>query len=401
MRLIRLSLGGGGIALSAVLVVGCSSQSSARDTGSAQKSTVAGTGSSASGSSAQGAAKPVSVTVSGSGDILLHSPLVREAAAYARAGGRTGYDFDPMFAPVKKSISAADIAICHQETPISSTDDNLSVPGSLVFNVPREIAGTLKRAGYDGCDTASNHTMDQGVAGIVSTRKMLQGAGLKVAGPTGAPGPPGIPAMYEAKGVKVADLAYTYTLPNTSGPSTDVPAGAPWLKSYLWPAVGAAGIIANAKTAKAAGADIVIVNIHWGTEGVQRPTTDQVALAKKLMASPYVDAIFGTHAHVVQPCTTINGKFVFYGFGNFISNQGPGNGPQTESNRDGVLAQVTFSRNASGAWSQQAKYQPTHVETADNHTVRLSTPSADAASWARTKQAMNAIGSCPAVADGS
>lgn len=401
MRLIRSSLSGVSIALSAVLVVGCSSQSWARDTGSPQKSSIASSGSSGPGSSIKGAAKPVSVTVSGSGDILMHSPLWREAAAYAKIAGRIGYDFDPMFSKVKGSVSAADIAICHQETPISSTDTDLSRPGSLVYNVPREIAGTLKRAGFDGCDAASNHTLDQGVAGIVRTREVLRAAGLKVAGPTGAAGPLGIPAMYEAKGVKVADLAYTYTLPNTSGPSRVVPSTMPWLKSYLWPAVGAAGIIANAKAAKAAGSDIVIVNIHWGTEGVQRPTLDQVALAKVLMASPDVDAIFGTHAHVVQPCTKINGKFVFYGLGNFISNQGPGHGPQTESNRDGVLAQITFTRTAPGRWSQRASYRPTHVNTTARHTVQFSTPTSDAASWKRTQRAMNALGSCPAVADGS
>lgn len=193
----------------------------------------------------------------------------------------------------------------------------------------------------------------------------------------------------------------TYTLPNTSGPSTVVPASTLWLKPYLWPAVGVAGIIENAKAAKAAGGDVVVVNIHWGTEGVQRPTADQVSLARKLLASPYVDAILGTHAHVVQPCTKINGKFVFYGLGNFISNQGPGHGPQTESNRDGVLAQITFRRGTDGAWGQTASYQPTRVDTNARHTVRLSTPTSDPASWHRTKEAMNALGSCPAVADGS
>lgn len=343
----------------------------------------------------------MSVTVSGSGDVLLHSPLWREAAAYAKAHGRTGYDFDPMFAKVRSAVSAADIAICHQETPISSTDTDLSGSGSLVFNVPREIAGTLKRAGFDGCDTASNHTIDQGVSGIVSTRSALEAAGLKVAGPTGAPGPLGIPALYDAGGVQVADLAYTYTLPNASGPTTTVPSAAPWLKSYLWPATGAPGILANARAAKTAGADIVVVNIHWGTEGVQRPTRDQVSLAKQLLASPYVDAILGTHAHVVQPCAKINGKFVFYGLGNFISNQGPGHGPQTESNRDGVLARITFSRTASGRWAQRASYQPTRVDTAVRHTVELSTPTSDPASWNRTRRAMNGVGSCPAVAVGS
>ncbi|UIJ34480.1 CapA family protein [Allobranchiibius sp. GilTou73] len=382
-----------------VALCGCSPSPHARPSSTPSSGTSAG-GSSASASSAR--SRTPSVTVTGSGDILLHSPLWREAAAYAKAAGRTGYDFDPMFVQVKSAISAADIAICHQETPISSTDADLSAPGSTSFNVPREIAGTLKRAGYDGCDAASNHTMDRGVAGIVSTRRQLQAAGLKVAGPTGAPGPLGIPAMYEAKGVKVADLAFTYTLPNSATPTTHVPSDAPWLKAYLWPAIGASAIIADARAAKKAGADIVIVNIHWGKEGVQHPTPAQTTLAGRLLASPYVDAIFGTHAHVVQPCTTIHGKYVFYGLGNFISNQGPTRGGgQTDSNQDGVLAQITFSKTASGIWSQRARYQPTHVDDADKHTVRLSTPQSDPASWGRTKQAMNALGSCPAVAAGS
>ncbi len=389
------------VAAFAGLTVGCSSGGSGKDGSGANRSTNAGSNSSAGSNGAGGPVGGSKVTVSGSGDILLHSPLWREASAYAKAAGKSGYDFDPMFAPVKKAVSGADIAICHQETPISATNKDLSTPGSLVFNVPTEIAGTLKRAGFDGCDTSSNHTLDQGVPGIVATRNVLEAAGLKVAGPTGAPGPLGIPAMYEAKGVKVADLAYTYTLPNTAGPSTVVPAAAPWLKPYLWPAAGASGIIENAKAAKAAGADIVVVNIHWGTEGVQRPTTDQLSLAKALLASPAVDAILGTHAHVVQPCAKINGKFVFYGLGNFISNQGPGHGPQTESNRDGVLAQITFERGARGAWAQSASYQPTRVDTNARHTVRLSAPTSDAASWNRTKQAMNALGPCPAVAEGS
>lgn len=382
-------------------VAGCSSQSSPRDTGATLKPSVASPGSAATGPSTTSAAKPVSVTVSGSGDILLHSSLWREAAAYAKADGRSGYEFDPMFAKVRSAISASDLALCHQETPVSSTDTDLSVPGSLVFNVPREIATTLKRAGFEGCDVASNHTIDRGLLGMASTRRQLTNAGLGVAGPSADPNTSDKAAMYGAKGVKIAHLAYTYTLPNSSGPTTTVPADAPWLRSSLWPAVGATGIIADATAAKKAGADLVIVSMHWGTEAVQQPTADQLALAKALTKSPSVDAIFGTHAHIVQPCTKVNGKFVFYGFGNFISNQGPGHGPQTESNRDGVLAEITFTRDASGQWSQRATYQPTHVNTAARHTVELSTPTTDAASWNRTRRAMNAMGSCPAVADGS
>ena len=381
-------------AVLAAVVAGCSSGDGGGRAASGAASAMPSSGPGSSGFTG----KPAQVTVSGSGDILLHSPLWREASAIATRAGKSGFDFDPMFAPVKQAISSADVAICHQETPISATNDDLSRPGSLVFNVPTQIAGSLKRAGFEGCDTSSNHTLDQGVPGIVATRKVLGAAGLKVAGPTGSPGELGMPALYDVRGVTVANIAYTYTLPNSAGPNTVVPASVPWLKPYLWPAAGAKGIIANAQAAKAAGADLVVVNIHWGTEGVQQPTADQVSLAQELAASPAVDAIFGTHAHVVQPCVKMNGKFVFYGLGNFISNQGPGRGPQNESNRDGVLAQITFTRAGTGQWAQQASYQPTYVDTAAQHTIRLATPASNPASWKRTQQAMNAQGSCPALA---
>lgn len=385
-----------GAALIAVVATGCSSTDSGLATpGSSPPPASPATTSGSKNTDVN------SVTVSGSGDILVHSPLWREASAIAKAAGQTGYDFDPMFTDVTSTISAADIAICHQETPISATNEDLSRPGSLVFNVPTQIAGSLKRAGFDGCDTSSNHTLDRGVRGIDATRTVLLAAGLKVAGPTGSADTLGMPAIYTSHGITVANIAYTYTLPNSTGPTTTVPASAPWLRSYLWPAVGSGGIIAQAEAAKSAGADLVVVSIHWGTEGVQQPTADQLALARELMASPAVDAILGTHAHVVQPCTTINGKYVFFGLGNLLSNQGPGHGPQTESNRDGVLAQITFTRTTGGTWKQRASYQPTRVDTNARHTIRLATPTTDVASWDRTKTAMNSLGSCPAMAAGS
>ena len=51
-----------------------------------------------------------------------------------------------------------------------------------MFNVPHEIATDAKAAGYDGCDTASNHTLDKGAAGITSTLDVLDAAGLKHTG---------------------------------------------------------------------------------------------------------------------------------------------------------------------------------------------------------------------------
>lgn len=384
------------VVTASLLLASCSSGSGDDDPGGSQQSQTLPP----SGQTTGDGKEPVSVSVTGTGDILIHVPVVKNAAANAqRSGAGTTYDFDPMFAEVKPVLSAADVSICHQETPISATNDDLSKPGSLVYNVPREIAADMKDAGFDGCETASNHTWDRGAKGIDNTRKQLTDAGLKVAGPTTSETDPGMPAIYEAKGVKIANLSYTYTILNQSGPNTNLPAGAEYLKRYSWPLRGSAGIIADAKKAKEAGADLVVVSVHWGTEYEATPTADELKLANEMLNSPYVDGIFGAHAHLIQPCSTINGKTVFYGLGNFLSNQGLGQaGTLSDKNADGAIAKLTFTRGADGKWTQKATYQPTMVDIPGKHVIRLSTPSTNPDSFNRTKTMMGKLGDCKATA---
>ncbi|HEY2983490.1 MAG TPA: CapA family protein, partial [Jatrophihabitantaceae bacterium] len=59
------------------------------------------------------------MTVLGSGDVLVHPPVWAQAAADARAEGKTGFDFAPIFAGVAPVTRAADIAICELETPLA------------------------------------------------------------------------------------------------------------------------------------------------------------------------------------------------------------------------------------------------------------------------------------------
>jgi hypothetical protein len=60
-------------------------------------------------------------------------------------------------------------------------------------------------------------------------------------------------------------------------------------------------ILAQAKAARQAGADIVVVDMHDGNEYQVQPTAEQVALAKALTASDDVDLVIGEHVHVIQP----------------------------------------------------------------------------------------------------
>jgi poly-gamma-glutamate capsule biosynthesis protein CapA/YwtB (metallophosphatase superfamily) len=349
--------------------------------------------SAATASTVSGHGGPFSVTIAASGDVLAHAAVTRDAQKNA---GGSGYDFRPMFADVTPLVSAADLALCHMETPISRADTHLTVGGQLVFNTPHEMLDGVKSAGYDGCDFASNHAWDQGLDGLKSTTAAFADARLGYAGPNPDPRQPQAVASYEVHGVTVAHLAYTYTMLNRGDPSTETPPGALWLGVAMWPIQQAAGIIAAAHRARQADADVVVVSLHWGQEYIWTPTKEQTALAEALLASPDIDLILGTHVHVVQPCQTLQDKLVFYGLGNSLSNQSS----QVDSNlkpqtQDGMIATVTVSRDASGKVTDSATYQPTSVDL-NGHVIRLATRTGNPTTWNRTVATVGAMGGCSA-----
>jgi hypothetical protein len=330
-----------------------------------------------------------SFTVLGVGDILLHDYVIREGRA--NAGGQ-GHDFTPMFADVKSRISAADLAICHQETPISADNTQLTVPKTLSFNAPHEIAAALKDAGFDGCDTASNHTWDRGLKGVRQTLDVLDAAGLGHAG-SARSAEESNTHVYDVKGVKVGHLAYSYTIDNSGGPTTHVPADAPWLQAMLWPAVGVEGILAQARALKQQGAEFVVMSVHWGDQYVHQPNGTQRQMAQELLASPDIDLILGDHVHVVQPCEKINGKYVIYGMGNFLSNQSPSQDKSlAPDNEDGTISTFTVQEVSPGTFRTTGYvYTPTRV-VIPGHRIVPATPAAAKPSYDRTVQSMGLLG---------
>jgi len=338
---------------------------------------------------------PRHFTLAASGDILLHNYVITDGQVNAKG---KGYDFDPMFAGVKDLISTPDLALCHQETPISMDEKNLTIPKTLSFNAPKEIAVALKNAGFDGCDTASNHTWDRTLTGVNETLQALDEAGLKHTGSGRDQKEMDNPPIYEVKGVQVGHLAFSYTILNDAGPNTKVPTEAPWLRSMLWPAIGKEGILAQAKKLKERGAQFVVVSIHWGDQYNHQPNAQQRQLAKDLLASPDVDLILGDHVHVVQPCEKIGDKYVTYGMGNFLSNQSPTQDSTLKNdNQDGSLQTFTIDETAPGVFKvTKMTYAPTWVIIA-GHKIVEATPDKYKDSYDRTVKSMNLLG--PGVCD--
>jgi poly-gamma-glutamate synthesis protein (capsule biosynthesis protein) len=329
-------------------------------------------------------------TIGASGDILIHAPVQRSAAANA---GGVGFDFDPMFDDVREMITASDLALCHQETPISADNTGLSVPNTLSFNAPRELAVGLVNAGFDGCDTASNHTWDRTLTGVQQTSEVLDSVGLRHVGGAGSAEEMAAPPIYTVKGVQIGHLAYSYTVFNNFGPNTQFPPEAPWMERMLWPVLDVEGILADAAAIKARGAEVVVVSMHWGDQYIAQPTADQTRLAEALLTSPDVDLILGDHVHVIQPCQKVGDKYVIYGMGNFLSNQAPGQASGlTPENQDGAYYQWAFTETEPGVFRASGMtFAPTAVQT-QGHKILRATPQTNPASYDRTVKWINLLG---------
>ena len=160
---------------------------------------------------------PRTFTVVGSGDVLLHDMLWTQASRDAVALGRTGMDFAPIFASVKPVVSAADVALCHLETPLASPEGPFRT--YPMFNVPPQVTTALADLGYDSCSTASNHSLDYGMPGVVRTLDALDAVGIRHAGTARSQAESISPTLLDANGVVVAHLSYSWSFNGLSRPA--------------------------------------------------------------------------------------------------------------------------------------------------------------------------------------
>ncbi|MFJ7068503.1 CapA family protein [Streptomyces sp. NPDC101115] len=311
-------------------------------------------------------ARPAPFTLVASGDVLPHDSIIRQAAKDA---GGAGYDFRPMLAGVRSVVSGADLAICHMETVYGAEGGPYT--GYPAFKSPPEVAAALKETGYDSCSTASNHTLDDGAAGLRRTLDALDAAGVRHAGSARSAEEADRPTLLKAGGATVAQLAYTY---DTNG--YPLPEGQPWAVNLI----DEQKIVADARAARKAGADVVVVSVHWGTEWQTAPDERQLSLGKALTASstggrPDIDLIIGTHAHVPQAYEKVNGTWIVYGMGDQIAGDMINyNGSYDRRGNEGTLARFTFVPPAvpGARWEvRKAEFVPQFFDTARGRVVNL------------------------------
>jgi len=295
------------------------------------------------------------------GDILVHSQLWARAERTARASGREGFDFRPMFADVRGLLGRADLAVCHLETPFAPPGEPLSTFPR--FGVPREVAEGLAYGGFDHCSTASNHVLDRGVAGIEATMAALARAGITQSG-MAARRQDAEPFIRDVGGVPVALLSYTFGY-NGIRP----PRGEPWRSNLIDPA----RIRRDARVARARGARVVVASMHWGVERSHRPSREQERVARAITAPGGVDLIVGHHAHVLQPIERVNGVWVLYGLSNLVSNM-PTDSRWPAASQDAALVEVSITVDATAVRVARPVAHATWVDKRAGFVVRILDP---------------------------
>ncbi|MEU9301415.1 CapA family protein [Streptomyces sp. NPDC048269] len=302
----------------------------------------------ATGGTADGSAKRAgrSFTVAAAGDILIHPQLTDQAARDAKAAGHTGYDFDRIMAGVEPVISKADLGICHMEPVLGQPNGPFQTYPD--FLVPPQIAKTIKNIGYDTCSTASNHTLDHGPEGVFRTLDTLDREGLKHTGSARSKEEDDKPLILDVKGVKVAQISFAFGFNGR-----EVPKDKPWLANLI----SFKAIAAAEKKARAAGAEVVILSIHWGREHQPNPSNPQLELARRIAEETGINLVIGHHAHVVQPMEKVDGTWVAYGLGNQLARHDVPSGLTEE----GAIGWFEFSEK-NGAWDVQARFVPTFTD---------------------------------------
>ena len=221
-------------------------------------------------------------------------------------------------------IEGADLAIANFENPAPNTF-RYHTSGTVFSADPKLIKG-LANAGIDWVGLANNHIGDAGGAGITQTIKNLKTYGIASSGAGKDLTAARKPAMLKTHGVTVAMLAYDTIAGYYAAGKTK--AGSAKLTAKT--------VKADVAAARKAGADVVIVFPHWGTEYDPTPFAGQKALAQAAIDAG-ADMVIGNHAHWAGAVQVYKGKPIWYALGNFVFDQ-----TWSEPTMEGVTLELTF-----------------------------------------------------------
>ena len=161
---------------------------------------------------------------------------------------------------------------------------------------------------------ANNHSLDFEVEGLLETLDLLDAAGIAHVGAGRNLDAARAPVVLDVAGLKIAVVGATDNEPAFA-------AGADRPGTHYLPIEGepdaARALEEPVVQARGAGADIVILALHWGPNMVAEPPEAFRDLAGAALELG-VDILYGHSAHVFQGVEALEGRLVLYDTGDFV-----------------------------------------------------------------------------------
>lgn len=212
------------------------------------------------------------------------------------------------FGPISSVLKAADFTALNLETAVTSR--GAPQPKTYHFRTRPAAFTALRDGGVDLVTMANNHVLDYGRTGLADTLAAAHAAHFPYVGIGDNAAAAWAPYLTTINGVRIAIIGVSQVAELASS----------WVATRARP--GEANAINQRRTLDAVRAakrlaSVVIVFMHWGTEGEACPDPSQLALAPKLAAAG-ASIIVGAHAHMLQGSGWLGHTFVAYGMGNFL-----------------------------------------------------------------------------------
>ena len=225
---------------------------------------------------------------------------------------------------VRDLLSLADLAIANFENP---APDNFTYhPEGFKFSADPDLIEGLANAGIDWVSLANNHIGDYGNQGILDTLQNLDRWNIDHGGAEADLASARAPSLLEAGGTSVAILGYD-TVKAAYAATTSSPGSNQ---------MSVARVTADVQAARAAGAGLVIVFPHWGTEYSAATTALQRRLAHAAIDAG-ADIVIGSHTHWAGGMEVYKGRPIFYSLGDFVFNI-----TRSEQTEEGIVVELTF-----------------------------------------------------------
>lgn len=252
--------------------------------------------------------EPEVFTLSFAGDCTLGNQL-NKSGEYTFIG-TVGDNYAYPFADVQDYFATDDCTFVNLECALTD-GGNANTLKLFTFKGPAAYTNILTEGSVEFANIVNNHSKDYGNSGYKDTMANL-----------------------DAAGVFYADWNASTVFTTESGLTIGVYSA--YFPSSTW------GMTSEIEALRAAGAEIVVVAVHWGEEYDYHPNSTEKKLGRQYIDAG-ADIVWGHHPHVLQDMEEYNGGLILYSMGNFSFG-----GNSNPSDKDTAIVQVQIIRQPDG-----------------------------------------------------